>query len=353
MKQELVRPELDAQDFVKFNYWDGGRKGLLSGEALYLDVKRMEMAYHDNNKRELEMTKHISLRQLNPVALLSFKATGTCQVMIPEWLYDLDCPGHYMRRIKSVAISIPSVVGPYTSVNCTLSLLKSSLRKSPAGDVYARQGSEDDRFVDYIGAVQSIVTSSGQNDSGMFETNLRDERFLPFEGAGAESTWKLGLPKDYPAFDYATISDVILQVRYTARQGVEPSKVKAALDDLLQQANQSNLALLFSLRHDFPTEWSAFVSGTGDFTAMIRKDYFPYFTQGKQITITGLELYDGNDVSKHHAIGSQALYEAITADLGNNQPFSVTAGEDTAEPKVLARPASAQVFLIVRYTLAT
>jgi len=45
MKQELMRPELDAQDFVKFNYWDGGRKGLLSGEALYLDVKRMEMAY--------------------------------------------------------------------------------------------------------------------------------------------------------------------------------------------------------------------------------------------------------------------------------------------------------------------
>ena len=270
MKQELMRPELDAQDFVKFNYWDGGRKGLLSGESLFLDVKRMEMAYHDNNKRELELTKHVSLRQLNPVALLTLKATGTCQVTIPEWLYDLDCPGHYMRRIKSVALSIPSVVGPYTSVNCTLSLLKSSLRKSPiAGDDYVRQGAEDNRFVDYIGAVQSIVTSSGQNDSGMFETNLRDERFLPFEGAGAESTWKLDLPKDYPAFDYATISDVILHIRYTARQGVDPTKVKAALDDLLQQANQSNLALLYSLRHDFPTEWSAFMSGTGEFTTTI------------------------------------------------------------------------------------
>ena len=84
MKQELMRPEVDTQDFVKFNYWDGGRKGLLSGEALYLDLKRLEMAYHDNNKRELELTKHVSLRQLNPVALLSLKATGTCQVEIPE-----------------------------------------------------------------------------------------------------------------------------------------------------------------------------------------------------------------------------------------------------------------------------
>src|SRR5260370_31728250 len=214
MKRELMRPELDATQFIQFNYWDAGHQGLLSGEALHLDVKRMEMAYHDNNKRELELTRHVSLRQLNPLALLTLKAAGTCQMTIPEWLYDRDCPGHYMRRIKTVALSIPSVVGPYTSVNCTLSLLKSSLRKSPiAGDDYARQGSEDDRFMDYIGSVQSIVTSTGQNDSGMFEPNLRDDRLLPFEGAGAESTWKLDLPKDYPAFDYATISDVVLHVR--------------------------------------------------------------------------------------------------------------------------------------------
>jgi hypothetical protein len=120
---------------------------LLSGEALYLDVKRMEMAYHDNNKRELELTRHVSLRQLDPIALVALRATGTCQVTIPEWLYDMDCAGHYMRRIKSVALSLPSVVGPYTSVNRTLSLLKSSLRKSPiAGDNYVRQGSEDGRL---------------------------------------------------------------------------------------------------------------------------------------------------------------------------------------------------------------
>ena len=85
MKQERMRPELEAQDFVKFNYWDGGRKSLLAGEALYLDVKRMEMAYHDNNKREPELTRHVSLRQLDPLALLTLKATGTCTVTIPEW----------------------------------------------------------------------------------------------------------------------------------------------------------------------------------------------------------------------------------------------------------------------------
>jgi hypothetical protein len=356
MKQELMRPEVDAQDFVKFNYWDGGRKGLLSGEALYLDVKRMEMAYHENNKRELELTKSVSLRQLDPVALLTLKAAGTCQVTIPEWVYDLDCPGHYMRRIKSIALSIPCVAGPYTSVSCTLSLLKSSLRKSPiAADDYKRQGSEDDRFVDYIGAVQSIVTSTAQNDTGMFETNLHDERFLPFEGAGAVSTWKLDLPKDYRAFPYEAISDVVLQLRYTARLGVQPAKVKAALDDLFQQANQANLALLFSLQHDFPNEWSKFANGTGDFAAVIRTAHFPYFAQRKQITITRYDLY-AQEALKHHVVGNENVWDAATTDLGDKkkEAFTVTIAADDNTPgptQVLTRTTDAEVFLIIRYSL--
>ncbi len=348
MKQELMRPELDGQDFVKFNYWDGGRKGFLSGEALHLDVKRMEMAYHENNKRELELTRHVSLRQLDPHALLMLKATGTCQITIPEWLYDRDCPGHYMRRIKSVALSIPSVVGPYASVNCTLSLLRSALRTSPiAGPDYARQGTEDNRFTDYMGAIQSVVTSGAQNDSGMFETNLRDERFLPFEGAGAISTWKLDLPKDYRAFDYDTISDVIIHVRYTARQGVETTKVKAALDDLFEQNTPSNLALMFNLRHDFPTEWAAFVNGTGDFSAVIRADYFPYMAQGRPITITGMEVYS-EDIVKHHAVGNPATATVALA----SGAFTLSAPPDGAGPtQVLTRTADAQIYLVVRYAL--
>jgi hypothetical protein len=207
--------------------------------------------------------------------------------------------------------------------------------------------------VDYTGAVQSIVTSSALDDGGMFETNLRDERFLPFEGAGAVSTWKLDLPKDYRTFDYDTISDVILQIRYTARQGVDPTKVTAALDDIFQQANQAGLAMLLSLRHDFPTEWSAFVNGNGNFTASVRASYFPYFAQRKQITITGMDLY-GQDVTRHHVVGNQADWDAATADLQdkNKQALSVDMPPDGVGPaQVLGRDRDAEVFLIVRYSL--
>jgi hypothetical protein len=353
MKQELMRPELDAQDFVKFNYWDGGRKGLLSGEALHLDLKRLEMAYYDNNKRELEITRDISLRQLDPIALLTLKSTGTCVVTVPEWLYDRDCPGHFMRRIRTVALSVTPPPPPGTGVYCTLSLLSSSVRKSPLPkDGYLRQGVGDDRFTDYAGMIQSIVTSTPDHDSGMFEPAGQDNRFLPFEGSGAISTWKLDLPVDYPLFDYDTITDVILHIRYTARQGVDPTKVKDALDDLFQQtaATGPNLALLFHLQQDFPAEWNAFTGGGAPFQATVRRNQFPYFTQGKTktITITEMELY-GQNVAKHHAAGDP---DAATSDLDANRSFTFSAPPDAAGPmQVLTRNTTTPVFLVVRYTL--
>ncbi len=64
-----------------------------------------------------------------------------------------------------------------------------------------------------------ISTSSAYNDTGMFEFSFRDERYLPFEGAGAvESRWKLELPSSFRSFDYNTISDVILRISYTVEK---------------------------------------------------------------------------------------------------------------------------------------
>ena len=353
MKRELMRPEVDGTDFIKFNYWDGGRKGLLSGEALYLDVKRMELAYHENNKREYELTRHVSLRQLNPLALLALRATGTCEVSLPEWLFDLDGPGHYLRRIKHVSLSIPSVTGPYTSVNCTLTLTRSTVRTSPllTDDEYARQGSEDSRFVDYFGTIQSIVTSSANNDSGLFETNLRDERWLPFEGAGAESTWKLELPAAFRQFDYNTISDVILHVRYTARQGGAQLRARTVerLESLVGEANATGLALLLSLPHDFPSEWQRFVTGNADFAGTVKREYFPYFTQGKAITLEAIKL---------HAIAADAVQSATPPGLDLNA-LSVNLQDDGAfdlalapDGAVLVRSQQAQVFVLIKYTAA-
>jgi hypothetical protein len=102
--------------FIQFGYWDARRDGLQSGEALYLALKKLEAAYLETRGYDFEVTKSISIRQLSPLALLQLRETGTCQVEFPEVIFDMDFPGHYFRRIKSVAITMPCVVGPYTNI---------------------------------------------------------------------------------------------------------------------------------------------------------------------------------------------------------------------------------------------
>jgi hypothetical protein len=352
MKQELMRPELDATDFLQFNYWDAGHQGLLSGEALYLDVKRMEMAYHDNNKREIELTRNISLRQLDPLALLSLKITGSCTVTIPEWFYNLTFPSLYMLRIKSVAISIPGVVGPYTSLNCTLTQQKSSLRVSPllANGKYQRDTSNPDgRFVDYFGSTDEIVTSSGLNDPGTTDTELGD-RFLPFESSGAISTWTFSLPVTFPQFDYMTITDLVFQLRLNAREGGSLLGTQATTELKKFLASQSVLPLLLSLRYDLPGEWARFVSSGGNFNFTLRRDHFPYMTQNSKLNVDQLILYaqSGQTVAQR-TLTDPKNWTQLTADLGGVDAASNLSFP--ADSKVLTDDPDAQVFLIVRYHL--
>lgn len=332
LQHELGNPELG---YLQFGYL-AGKEGLLAGEKLYLDIKRMEMAYHDLNQREYELTKHVSLLQVNPLALLQLRATGRCTVTLPEAPFDMDGPGHYFRRIKSVAVSIPCVTGPYASVNCTLTLLKSSIRKTQVlrDGVYVREDTEDDRFNDYFGSLQSIVTSSAQNDSGLFETNLRDERYLPFEGSGVVSEWQLELPAnpskgDPRQFDYDTISDVILHLRYTAREGggLLRNGAVANLKSRIDEAQAIGSVRLFSVRHEFPTEWAKFksvkINGAtkiAELTLNLRQEHYPFWSQGRLEAVKRVDLFGKTTKS-----GVEVTYKAdnqenkitLDASLGN------------------------------------
>jgi hypothetical protein len=285
MKYELMRPEFEELSIIKFGYWDAGRKGLLAGEQLALDLRRLELAYLEQNRREYELTKHVSLVRLDPRALLQLRASGACVVDIPEWLFDLDSPGQFLRRIKTVAVTIPAVTGPYTTIHAKLSLLRSSIRASSLlGDQYARADDGDDsRFRDFTGLIQSIVTSTAQNDSGMFEVNLRDERRLPFEGAGVISTWRIELPNDIPQFDFDTIADIVLHLRYTAREAghLRQPAVEHVTSEVL--SDPETLERLFTLPYDFADSWAAFGAAANDadrtLELAVSQDHFPYWVK--------------------------------------------------------------------------
>ena len=247
----------------------------------------------------------------DPINLIALKKTGSCEIDLPEALFDMDYPGHYMRRLKAVSVTIPAVVGPYTSINGTLTLLRSSIRKNAGrASSYAEQ-QDDDRFLYNFAPIQSIATSHGQNDSGLFELNFRDERYLPFEGAGAISRWRLEIPRETSAFDLDTITDIVLRLNYTAREGgadlrshalaaatlpampapapLAPSSGAAAPT----RPNQDQLLRLFSLRHEFPTEWHRFIQAadtTRTLTLGLTRERFPYPYRGKALKTTSFDV---------------------------------------------------------------
>jgi cell division protein FtsB len=71
LQLELGDPNLS---YIQFGYL-AGNEGLLAGEKLYQDIKRMELAYADLNRREYELTKHVSLLEADPLALLQLRAS--------------------------------------------------------------------------------------------------------------------------------------------------------------------------------------------------------------------------------------------------------------------------------------
>ena len=279
--------------FIQFGYWDSLKKGLLAGDRLQLDLKRMETSYLENNIRELELSKTVSLAMLDPEALLRLTQTGECFFNLPEQLFDLDYPGHYFRRIKSISLTLPAVTGPFTTVSCTLTLLSDRYRSQ------ASTGEADEDFVWNVGSIQSIATSGAQGDSGLFQLNFQDERYLPFERAGVISSWKLNLPRpDLAQFDYTTISDVLIQVNYTARDGGQA--YRGAVEDRLTSSLNSLITsdggfpLLMSIKNRFPDAWArisqadASVAQTIAFT--IESTDLPYFLRNRVDRAKSLKL---------------------------------------------------------------
>ncbi|KAJ4161961.1 hypothetical protein BFJ63_vAg13346 [Fusarium oxysporum f. sp. narcissi] len=158
----------------------------------------MEAAYLERPSYDYEIVKSISFRQLNPEALLNLRANGNVTFDIPEVLYDFDFPGHYMRRIKSVSLSVPCVVGPYTGLNATLRLLQHRDRVSSvaaSGEDYAGDGMASGHFRTDIAPITSVAISLGIQDSGVFELNFKDDHFQPFKGAGAIGSWSQSSPR--------------------------------------------------------------------------------------------------------------------------------------------------------------
>jgi hypothetical protein len=318
--------------------WENRRDGLLAGERLELSLRQMEKAYLDENCREYELTKHISLRLNFPLDFLHLQTAGYCEIEIPEWMFDLDYPGQYMRRIRNVSLTIPCVVGPYTGVHCRLTLLSCSTRIDPRLDEppvpccddidFPLNGyeplPEDPRIVHQYRAKEAIATSAGQNDSGLFELNFRDERYLPFEYAGAVSRWRLELPPENNYFDMDTVTDVILHLNYTAREGGEV--LRRAANEVAQQHLPGGGLRYFDIRHDFPEAWARLHAGEHGhrlpslLPLQIGRAHFPFLPGHRAIRIDSLHLFFELEDPDERAIQIVRLFSRHEVEHGADEP---------------------------------
>ena len=97
-------------------------------------------------------------------------------------------------------------------------------------------------------------------------------------------------------FDYETISDVVIHMSYTAREGGEQLRAAAAenVRAILAAAADSPLVLIVSLRTDYSGEWHRYVAGEA-LAFTFGRDRFPYIANGRSIEVLSIRLLLATD----------------------------------------------------------
>jgi hypothetical protein len=96
---------------------------------------------------------------------------------------------------------------------------------------------------------------------------------------------------------------VLLHVRYTAREGGDLLRASAVanLNKAIDEAVAAGSVRLFSIRHEFPSEWAAFKSVTpsagvaAGLTLNLRSEHYPFWSQGRLEVLKRVELFAQTD----------------------------------------------------------
>ncbi len=287
----------DTARFVGGAHWESHRQGLLAGDRLALELERMETAHLEADRREHELVKRVSLATIDPGALLQLRFSGACEFELPEELFALDHPRHYLRRLRSVNLTVPVTAGSFVGTNATVTLSRSAVRPEPTGW-------DTEPVVDFTAGTESIALSTGNADAGGFEVGP-DARRRPFEGKGAISRWRIEFPQ-LRQFDYRQLDDIIVELRYTARDGGQGYAETAIVPGLLERLGQRTLtvgtgwARSWGVAHAFPAAWQQFVDGQPLVLALRDSDYatvpvgLPRRLRRVHVIVEGLDAPDAS-----------------------------------------------------------
>lgn len=219
------------------------RHGLTGSARLLQDIYQLDQYAFETDRRKQQLVKVLSLASVDPFAFQRFRETGVLPFETPMETFDRDFPGHYLRLIKRVRVSVIALIPPGEGIKATLSatglsrvvirsngLFQQSLIRRPP---------------------ESVSLSSPSNATGLFElTPQSPELLLPFEGMGVATNWELRMPRASNPFDYSTIADVLVAIEYTALDSFDYRQ------QVVQELDRSISAdRPFSFRHQFADAW--------------------------------------------------------------------------------------------------
>jgi hypothetical protein len=150
---------------------------------------------------------------------------------------------------------------------------------------------------------------------------------------------------------------VVLHLKYTARDGGDILRNAAtkAVQATIEDADNTPLARMFSLKHEFPTEWYHFLHPVDAATPKLdlTQERFPFQFRGKTITIHQMKLflkikdefvYD----DKKQALVFHFLPESSPSPLSFVRDGSPIKDLPCADPKIADMPVPSYPNLLVQ-----
>jgi hypothetical protein len=283
-----------APPFIQADYWTppanyGGittegpdRRGLTGSARLLQDITQLDQYAFTSDRRKLQLSKTISIAQIAPLEFQRFSETGVLNFATPMEMFDQDFPGHYLRLVHRVRVSMIALIPPALGIRATLTANRMS-RVVIGGDRY--------QTVRVIHGPDMVALSSPNNATGLFELDIQPTMLVPFENTGVDTTWELRLPRAANPFDFETIADVLFTIEYTALHSFEYQQ------QVVERLNRRVSARrAWSFRHNLADQWYDLHNPDQTSTPMTvqfstQREDFPANIISDSITIEDVALY--------------------------------------------------------------
>jgi hypothetical protein len=240
---------------IQADYWDapaessGGsepagavdRRGLTGSARLLQDLTQLDQWAFETNRRKLQLAKTFSLSQLYPLEFEQLRTTGVMTFATGPQHFDPEFPGHHLRLIKRVSVTVVALVPPVQGIRATLSNTGLS-RAVVGGDVFQN--------ITIRRSPESIALTAPFTATGMFTFEPQSELANPFESQGVDTVWEFRMPPAGNPFDFDTLADVLVTLDYTA---LDSTDYRQQVVRQLERRFSGDRA--FSLRRDFPDAW--------------------------------------------------------------------------------------------------